>query len=70
MPNLGPQEDKFAELYKTFNRYNKEKEKNNNCGKSAISEVSDLSFTQKSKGKQKNVKLKGRNKKIFMRRIR
>lgn len=48
---MGPQEEKFTQLYKTFNIYNKEKEKKLNCQKSQFSDESGISFSTKRKPK-------------------
>lgn len=43
---MGPQEDKFAQLYKTFNHYNKEKQQNKLSQLNNNSEGSAFSFIQ------------------------
>ena len=48
---MGPQEEKFTQLYKTFNIYNKEKEKKLNYQRSQFSDDSGVSFSTKNKPK-------------------
>jgi hypothetical protein len=68
---LGPQEDKFNELYQTFNRYNKEKQQKQLPKHNHNSEESVFSFTgqEQSKINYKKENTKGTNLIVFINRF-